>query len=185
LLAHRGGRLRHAPGEWLVCPLCGGRPEQAATPPVQAGFTEAEGAARLADPDARPARLWARRAGLWPVFLGGFVLLVVLPALVWVALVNWQQRVAEQQHLRDVETELSMRRAEAEQTLALAKENLQQAFMQADKARAALDAQELSTLKERGEQSEPRSSLKKSEDGEKGKPALPCPCGASCRAGKR
>jgi hypothetical protein len=153
---------------------------------VQAGLTGAERVARLDDPDARPTCAWWRRAGLWPAFLGGFILLVLLPALVWVALVNWQQRVAEQQHLRDVETELAMRRAEAEQALARAEAEYRRAFMQSEKARAALDAQELAALKNLAEQAETHSHLKKSDEGEREKTPLPaCPCGPSCRAGKR
>jgi cytochrome c-type biogenesis protein CcmH/NrfG len=146
---------------------------------VQRGTADSERLARLDDPDARPARPWSLRAGLRPVFLGGFVLLVLLPALVWVALANWQQRVAEQQHLRDVETELAMQRARVE-------EALQRALMEAEKARAALTAQELTTLNNLAEQSETHSRLKQSDDGEKAKTPLPaCPCGTSCRARKR
>jgi len=86
------------PGEWIVCPLCGDRPKPEGQAPPGAALTPAQRLARNRDPDARP---WSRRAGLWPVLLGGFVLLVVLPALAWVTVVHWQQQAAERQHLRE------------------------------------------------------------------------------------
>jgi hypothetical protein len=94
------------PAEWIVCPLCGGRPgPEGQTPPSAPGdaLTPTQRLARASDPDARPQRPWSRRAGLWPVLLGGFVLLVVLPTLAWVAVAHWQQQAAELQRLREVE----------------------------------------------------------------------------------
>jgi hypothetical protein len=106
------------PLEWIVCPLCGSSPEPGSQTP-QAGdtLTPSQRLARASDPDAQPGRPWSRRSGLWPVFLGGFILLIILPVLVWVGVVHWQQRAAEMQHLRDVEQELQEHRAAEQRAL--------------------------------------------------------------------
>jgi hypothetical protein len=66
------------------------------------------------------------------VLLGGFVLLLVLPALTWVTLAHWRQQAAERQHLREVELELLERR-DAEQ------QAREQALEAERRARAALE----------------------------------------------
>jgi hypothetical protein len=60
------------------------------------------------------------------VLLGGVVLLLVLPALVWVTLAHWQ-------HLREVEEELRLHRAAEQQAL-------ERALDAEMRARAALEA---------------------------------------------
>jgi hypothetical protein len=94
------------PAAWIVCPLCGDRPTPEGQTPPGDVLTPAQRLARASDPDARPQRPWSRRAGLWPVLLGGFVLLVVLPVLAWVTVAHWRQQTAERQHLRDVEEQM-------------------------------------------------------------------------------
>jgi cytochrome c-type biogenesis protein CcmH/NrfG len=95
-------------------------------------MTAAQRQGRDCDPDARPQRPWSRRAGLWPVLLDGFVLLVVLPTLAWVTVAHWQQQAAERQHLREVEEELRQHRAAEQQ----AREQALDAEM---RARAAIE----------------------------------------------
>jgi hypothetical protein len=117
------------PAEWIVCPLCGDRPGpqgQAPSPPGDA-LTATQRLGRAADPDAGPRRPWSRGAGLWPVMLGGLVLLLVLPALVWVTLAHWRQQAAERQHLREVETELLEHRARQQQALEAAERAVRRA----------------------------------------------------------
>jgi hypothetical protein len=50
------------------------------------------------------------------MLLGGFILLLVLPALAWVTVAYWRQQAAERQHLREVEEEL-LRHRDAEEQL--------------------------------------------------------------------
>jgi hypothetical protein len=155
------------PAEWIVCPLCGGRPgpEDQVSPSPGDALTPAQRLARASDPDARPQQPWLRRAGLWPVLLGGLVLLVVLPALAWMTVASWQQQAAERQHLREVEEEL-LRHRDAEHQ---ARERALDAEM---RARAALqEARQRELLRPLGPQPAPalkpeeRAALEKSAEG--------------------
>jgi hypothetical protein len=122
------------PAEWIICPLCGDRPGpkgHALPSPPEDAVTAAQRHARACDPDAGPPRHWSRRAGLWPVLLGGLVLLVVLPALAWVTVAHWQQQAAELQRLRGVEKELQEHRA-AEQRALEALERERAALLEAE-----------------------------------------------------
>jgi WD40 repeat protein len=148
------------PREWILCPLCGSRPETAEPRGTEASVTESERIARANDPDARPAGRWLRGAGLWPVFLGGFVLLVLLPALVWVALVNWRQWAVEQSRLREVEKELAERRDAEERALVQALE----AELKARSALNSITEKERAVLEQLAEQSELRRYLKRIEE---------------------
>jgi hypothetical protein len=133
------------PGDWIVCPLCGARPE-APSVPLGDGLTPAQRLARAADPDAHTRRPWSRLAGLWPVLLGGFVLLVVLPALVWVTLLHYQQRAVELQHLREVEAELQEHRDAAQRNLEAARLALDKLEAQSRELLRQVDSQRAPAL---------------------------------------